>query len=142
MLQALQQLCRAPDGDQVVAILRRYAPLWLVQLSGVIEADELEKLQRQVQGSSPQRMLREFADAIKELAAETPVILFLDDLQWSDAATVEFLAYLAQRREPTRLLVIGTYRPADTILSRQSPASSGAKVDWTQAVLRSWRWNC
>ncbi len=118
VLQALQQLCRAPDGDQVVAILRRYAPLWLIQLSGVIEGDELEKLQRQVQGSSPQRMLREFAEAIEVLATETPVILFLEDLQWSDAATLELLEYLAQRQERARLLVLGSYRPADTVLSR------------------------
>ena len=37
------------------------------RLSGVIEGDELEKLQHQVQGSSPHRMLREFADAIEVL---------------------------------------------------------------------------
>ena len=117
VLQALQQLCSAPDGEQVVAILRRYAPLWLLQLSGVIEADEQERLQRQVHGSSPQRMVRELAHALKELTAESPVILFFDDLQWSDAATLDFLAYLAQAREPTRLMVIGTYRPAETILS-------------------------
>jgi DNA-binding winged helix-turn-helix (wHTH) protein/predicted ATPase len=117
VLQALQQLCRAPDGDQVVAILRRYAPLWLVQLSGVIEIDELEKLQRQVQGSSPQRMLREFAEAIEVLAAATGLILFFEDLQRSDSATLELLAYLAQRREQARLLVIGTYRSAETVTS-------------------------
>ena len=117
VLQALQQLCRAPHGDQVIAILRRYAP-WLVQLTGVIGADELARLQLQVQGSSPQRMLREFADVMEVLAAETPVILLLDDLQWSDAATVELLEYLAQRRERARLLVIGCYRPGDVVLNR------------------------
>jgi DNA-binding winged helix-turn-helix (wHTH) protein len=120
VLQALQQLCRAPDGEQVVAILRRYAPLWLVQLSGMIEVDEREKLQRQVQGTSPQRMLREFVEAVEVLATETTVILFLEDLQWSDAATLELLAYLAQRREPARLLVIGTYRSAETVTSEHS----------------------
>jgi tetratricopeptide (TPR) repeat protein len=116
MLQALQQLCRAPDSDQVVAILRRYAPLWLVQLSGVIEADELETVQRQVQGSSPQRMLREFAEAIEVLATETTVILFLEDLQWSDTTTLELLEYLAQQQESARLLVIGSYRPGEAVL--------------------------
>ena len=118
VLQALQQLCRAPNGDQVIAILRRYAPLWLVQLTGVIGADELARLQLQVQGSSPQRMLREFADVMEVLAAETPVILLLEDLQWSDAATVELVEYLAQRRERARLLVLGCYRPGDAVLNR------------------------
>ena len=117
VLQALQQLCQAPDGDQVVAILRRYAPLWLLQLSGVIQADELEILQRQVQGQSSQRMFRELAQALEMLAAETVLILFFEDLQWSDVSTLEFLAYLTQQREQARLLVIGSYRPADMVLS-------------------------
>jgi DNA-binding winged helix-turn-helix (wHTH) protein/predicted ATPase len=117
LLQALQQLCHSPDGNQVVAILRRYAPLWLLQLSGVLEADELATLQHQVQQSSPQRRLREFVRAIEELASETTLILFLEDLQWSDISTLELIAYLAQRQEQARLLVIGTYRPTDTVLS-------------------------
>jgi predicted ATPase len=117
VLQALQQLCRASDGGQVVDILRRYAPLWLVQLSGVIEADELERLQRQLQGASPQRMLREFVQTIEVLATETTVILLLEDLQWSDATTLELLEYLAQRRERAQLLVIGSYRPADAVFN-------------------------
>lgn len=52
------------------------------------------------------------------LAAETPVILLLEDLQWSDAATVELLEYLAQRRKRARLLVLGCYRPGDAVLNR------------------------
>jgi predicted ATPase len=39
----------------------------------------------------------------------------LEDLQWSDKATVEMLAYLARRPEPLRLLVLATYRPAEVI---------------------------
>ncbi|MBI3797369.1 MAG: winged helix-turn-helix domain-containing protein [Deltaproteobacteria bacterium] len=34
MLEALGQLCQEPGGEQVRAVLRRYAPLWLVQLGG------------------------------------------------------------------------------------------------------------
>ena len=116
VLQALQQLCDAPDGDQVVAILRRYAPRWLLQLSGVIEADERERLQRQVQGATPQRLFHEFTRAIEQLTAKTALILFFEDLQWSDVSTLELMAYLALQ-EQVRLLVIGTYRPADTVLS-------------------------
>jgi predicted ATPase len=37
------------------------------------------------------------------------LVLILEDLQWSDHATVEALASLAQRPEPARLLVLGTY---------------------------------
>ena len=117
VLQALQQVCHVSGGDRAVAVLRRYAPMWLVQMLGVIEGGELEALQRQVYGSSPQRMLRECGEALVRLEAVTPLILFLEDLQWSDGATLELLEYLAQRQEPARLLVIGTYRLADTVMS-------------------------
>ena len=43
-------------------------------------------------------------------------MLVLEDLQWSDHATVEALAYLAQRRDPARLLVLGTYRPVEVAI--------------------------
>jgi predicted ATPase len=65
MLEALGQLCREPGGEQVLAVLRRHAPLWLVQMAGLLEADEREALQRQVQGSSRERMLRELAEAVE-----------------------------------------------------------------------------
>ena len=44
------------------------------------------------------------------LSAEVPVVLALDDLQWSDNSTTELLAMLGRRREPARLLVVGTCR--------------------------------
>jgi predicted ATPase len=39
----------------------------------------------------------------------------LEDLHWCDHATVELIAWLARRPEPARLLLIGTYRPAEAI---------------------------
>ncbi len=39
-----------------------------------------------------------------------PVVLFLDDLQWSDAATLELLRRLVTSRELSHLLLIGAYR--------------------------------
>jgi adenylate cyclase len=50
------------------------------------------------------------------LTVATPLVLVLEDLHWSDPATIEFLTFLAQRREPARLLVLGTYRPVETVV--------------------------
>ncbi len=120
LLEALGQLSRGPRRQEVLAALRRYAPLWLVQLPGLLSETELERLQCQVQGVASARMLRELAEALDVLTAEAPLLLVLEDLQWSDASTVEALAYVAQRREPARLLVLGTYRPVETVL-REHP---------------------
>jgi DNA-binding winged helix-turn-helix (wHTH) protein/predicted ATPase len=116
VLEALGQLSRGPRGQEVLGALRRYAPLWLVQLPGLLTEMERERLQRQVQGATSSRMLRELAEALDVLAAETPLVLVLEDLQWSDHATVELLGYVAQRRTPARLLVLGTYRPVEVVL--------------------------
>jgi predicted ATPase len=120
ILEALGQLCRGPRHADVLAVLRRYAPLWLVQLLGVLSETEMERLQRQVQGATAARMLRELAEALEVLSADVPLLLVLEDLQWSDRSTVEAMAYLAQRRAPARLLVLGTYRPVEMAL-RSSP---------------------
>src|SRR5262245_61699256 len=116
LLEALGQLCRRPQHAEVVAVLRRYAPLWLGQLLGVLSEAEQERLQRQVQGASATRMLRELAEALDVLTADVPLVLVLEDLQWSDHSTVDALAYVAQRRGPARLLVLGTYRPVEMAL--------------------------
>jgi DNA-binding winged helix-turn-helix (wHTH) protein/predicted ATPase len=116
ILEALGQLGREPDGERLIAVLQQHAPTWLVQMSALLSAAEREILQRQTQGATRERMLREMGDAINALAAERPLVLWLEDLHWSDASTLELLALLARRREPARLLVLGTYRPVDVIV--------------------------
>jgi len=90
--------------------------MWLVQLPGLVSDAELERVQRQAQGATQARMIRELAEALDVLTADTPLVLMFEDLHWSDSTTVELLDYLAQRREPARLFVLGTYRPVETVL--------------------------
>jgi predicted ATPase len=120
LLEALGQLCRAPQPQEVLAVVRQYAPLWLAQLPGLVSEPERERLQRQVQGAPAARMLRELTEALAVLSATVPLVLVLEDLQWSDHATVEALAAVAQQRGAARLLVVGTYRPVEVML-RQHP---------------------
>jgi len=115
-LDALGRLSRGPDGPATLAVLLQYAPMWLIQLPGLVGDVELERVQRQVQGATPARMVRELAEALVVLTADKPLVLVLEDLHWADSSTVECLAYLAQRREPARLLVLGTYRPVEAVL--------------------------
>ena len=81
---------------------------------------DLDAVQRRAQGATRERMLRELVEALDALTRESPLVLLLEDLHWSDSATVDLLAMLARRREPARLLVIGTYRPADVRPARPS----------------------
>ena len=67
-------------------------------------------------GTTQARMLRELAEAVETLAKEAPLILILEDLHWSDVSTLDWLAYIARRRTPVQLMVIGTYRSIDAIV--------------------------
>jgi TolB-like protein/DNA-binding winged helix-turn-helix (wHTH) protein/tetratricopeptide (TPR) repeat protein len=120
LLEVLMRLCLGPERAEIVATLRRYAPMWLLQLPGLVEPDEAERLARQVVGATPERMTRELCNALELLAAEGPFVLVLEDLQWADRSSIDFLAALAQRPESARLLLLGTYRPADAVLHAQN----------------------
>src|SRR5262249_43183961 len=51
------------------------------------------------------------------LTVEMPLVLVLEDLHWSDYSTLDMISYLARQREAARLMVIGTYRTAELIVS-------------------------
>ena len=72
---------------------------------------------RSGQGATRERMLRELPEALEALTTEALLVLVLEDLHWRDQATIDLLSMIARRREPARLLVRGTYRPADVALS-------------------------
>ena len=118
VLEAMGRLCREAGGAQLVALVRRYAPTWLVQLPGLIDEAERASLHAQTQDTTQRRMLREMAELVEEATTRRPLLLVLEDLQWSDPSTLELLAYLARRRERARFLVIATYRPVDVLLSQ------------------------
>ena len=128
LLEALGRWGRGPDGGQLVAVLRQQAPSWLLQLPALVPEDDYEALQRRGGGVTRERMLRELAEAVEVLTAMRPLVLVLEDLHWSDAATVDWLAYVARRREAARLLVLGTYRPVEALVQghpvRTRPRSS------------------
>ena len=116
MLEALGQVGQSPHREALRSVLQRYAPTWLVHLPGLLGDGERERLQQQLAGVTPARMLRELAEALEVLTTSIPLVLVLEDLHWSDVSTVNLLTYLAQRREPARLFVLGTYRPVDVVV--------------------------
>jgi tetratricopeptide (TPR) repeat protein len=58
-------------------------------------------------------MLRELAQALEAMSAARPIVLWLEDLHWSDRSTLDAISFLARRSEAARLMVIGSYRPAE-----------------------------
>ncbi|MBM4255312.1 MAG: hypothetical protein FJ147_05380 [Deltaproteobacteria bacterium] len=57
------------------------------------------------------------AESAERLTRTDCLVVVLEDLHWSDVSTLDWLIYMARRREPARLLIIGTYRPTDALAS-------------------------
>ncbi len=110
ILEALGRLARGPDR-LVERVLRERAPSWLAHLPAVAPP-AVEPTAR----VPVDRMLRELTDVVEGLATVEPLVLVLEDLHWSDRATLEWLAYVTRRRDPARLLILGTYRPLEARL--------------------------
>jgi predicted ATPase/DNA-binding winged helix-turn-helix (wHTH) protein len=116
VFDALSYLARAAGAQPVARCYSRFAPSWLAQLPGLQGADEA-KQNHDPTFATPARMPREFCLAVEALSEERTLVLWLEDVHWSDTATVDLLATLASRLDPARLLVLATYRPVDAAAS-------------------------
>jgi DNA-binding winged helix-turn-helix (wHTH) protein/tetratricopeptide (TPR) repeat protein len=120
VLEALGQWVRDAGGGSVVQTLAKQAPTWLIQFPSLVKAEQREMLQKEILGATRERMVREICEALESLTTQDPLVLILEDLHWVDPSTLDFISALARRRGPAKLLLLGTYRPADVIIS-QSP---------------------
>jgi DNA-binding winged helix-turn-helix (wHTH) protein/tetratricopeptide (TPR) repeat protein len=120
LLEALAQLARGPSRDVVVDALTTNAPTWLSQLPSLVRPDHLATLQLEFLGATRERMVRELCEALEVISEKSLLLLILEDLHWVDRSTLDIISALARRREPAKLLVLATIRPADLILA-ESP---------------------
>src|SRR5262249_43263092 len=57
-------------------------------------------------------------EALEAISQQTPLILCMEDLHWVDPSTLDFISALARRRGAAKLLLLGTYRPAEVIIAK------------------------
>jgi DNA-binding winged helix-turn-helix (wHTH) protein/predicted ATPase len=109
LLEALTRVCRQAGAADAIDALQQYAPSWLTQLPSDLSSP------RAPTGTTPERMLRELNDAFDVMTMGTPLVLWLEDLHWSDLSSLDWLAACAQRPEPARLMVLATFRHWDVV---------------------------
>jgi len=66
-----------------------------------------------------QRLFRAVTDFLRAIARTIPVAALVDDLHWSDAASLDLLQHLARHTRSDRVFLLGTYR--DMEVGRQHP---------------------
>lgn len=64
------------------------------------------------------RIFEQYTVFLQQLAKKMPLILFLDDLQWADSASLSLLFHLGRHIENDRILILGAFRPDDVSLGR------------------------
>jgi DNA-binding winged helix-turn-helix (wHTH) protein/predicted ATPase len=126
VFDALGRLCQVDPG--AVALLSRVAPTWLAQMPALVEPADRADLEQRALGGTQGRMLREAAEALEAAGSDRPLVLVLEDLHWADPSTVDLLEWLARRDTPARLLVVGTYRPADALAGGAPIGNAGAEL--------------
>src|SRR5262249_4385930 len=111
-LEALDTVSQA--GDSRRRLLMEAAPTWsqLVR-SATGDAGQPGPVQQHM--ASQERLKRELVAFLQALAGDDPVVLFFDDLHWADASTLDALAYIVPRCRSQRILILGTYRPAELV---------------------------
>jgi predicted ATPase len=118
VLEALDSLRQGSDRESFTRLARALAPTWyeyLLPCTGNLESRDPHL---EVKAASPERFKRELATLLLEMSRQRPIVLFLDDLHWSDVSTVDLLSFLATRFDGIRILVVVTYRPADLLLAK------------------------
>lgn len=124
VLSALGELGRGAGRRTLAGVLRQHAPTWLAQLPSLLSPSDAVPSERPAAAPSRERMLREIAEALESWTARRGLLLVLEDLQWSDASTLDLVSFLAQRPTRARLLVVATRRDEPA-----AERSAGAAID-------------
>ncbi|HVT94436.1 MAG TPA: AAA family ATPase [Bryobacteraceae bacterium] len=120
MLEAIGSLLRGAEDSSLIHTIATRAPTWMIQFPQFVKPDQREALQREILGSTRNRMVREICEALEGIGTQTPLLVILEDLHWVDPSTLDLISAFARRREPAKVLLLGSYRPVDVVLS-QSP---------------------
>jgi tetratricopeptide (TPR) repeat protein len=85
--------------------------------------DQLDELAKRKVGAGEvaaeqSRIFEQYTAFLQRLSTKTPLILFLDDLQWADTASLGLLFHLGRNVDASHILILGAYRPNDVALGR------------------------
>lgn len=80
---------------------------WMAELEKMAQRKPSDNASTKVEQD---RIFEQYANVLKKLAREKPLLLIIDDLHWADEASVGLLFHLSRRLETSRVFILGTYR--------------------------------
>jgi serine/threonine protein kinase/tetratricopeptide (TPR) repeat protein len=108
-----------PDEEPLAQTMRRIAPTWYAQVATLAGDNASDaKVLAELRAASQERLKRELAALLEELSRTHPLVLFFDDLHWTDVSTIDLIAFLGGRLPSMSVLIVTTYRPSDLLLAK------------------------
>jgi hypothetical protein len=119
LLEALESLLRSESNSSAALVMmKQIAPTWYAQIVPLSGEGDQASLVNELRTASQERMKRELAAFLQEVARLGPLILFFDDLHWADVSTIDVLSFLAGKFDTLNVLIVVTYRPSDLLLQK------------------------
>ncbi len=113
ILDALEDLLGEDPGGAIRKSLEENAPSWRRQVAPFETGPGAS-----APAASQERLKRELAGFLEDVAGDKPLVLFIEDIHWADASTVDLLAYIVTRLGNSRLFTIVTFRPSELQLAQ------------------------
>jgi len=123
--ELLRDLLRERDGADARALLEHVEP-WLLRLLPELGGPPEERAA--VEEHERYRVARGVCALLERWADEQPVVVVLEDLHWSDAATLALLPWLARRVRHCAVLVLATLR-SDELAARPDLLATIAELE-------------
>jgi tetratricopeptide (TPR) repeat protein len=109
VLEALECLLQTDSEQFVMDAMKTIAPRWY----GAIVPHPTSPAVRPDTGFVTSLMHQELGHLLQKLSRKRPVVLFFDDLHWSDLSTMDLVSYLGSRLASLPILLIVCYRPEE-----------------------------
>jgi serine/threonine protein kinase/tetratricopeptide (TPR) repeat protein len=140
ILEALGSLLTGFDGAVVAREMQQLAPAWFGQVNPATPSQPGTTTQTGTGVGSSEQMKRQLEALLLELTRSAPLILVLEDVHWADASTVDLIAYLGDRFDALRMLILVTYRPSDLLLARHPFVEAKLNLESRGAVRETNLW--
>jgi DNA-binding SARP family transcriptional activator/predicted ATPase len=99
------------------------APEWAAPLEQVLDRKDLEVKNSSIDQSD---LFSQYSQVLRTISSDRPLLLALDDLQWTDTGSVNLLFHLGRSIDHSQIMIIGAYRPAElttSMMGGQHPLS-------------------
>jgi len=121
-IEALRLLLARTDWPELeAALLANVSAIWLAQVARLLPELDLPLTEEFGSGTvtDESRLWEGLNQFLRAVAAQHPVVIFIDDMQWADSATLALLGYLIRQSTPNLF-----YLAASRTVAARSPLAT------------------